>query len=324
MSMHWSWNGWTIRGGDNGDLLIESPSGGGILGADQVASFADMLVACSTLLESRPALVSASAVKSAGAAKASAQTSADTAQAGTTAPAKAAAAKAAAAKAAPAKAAAAKAAPAGEDTSAPASAAPAHQEAGKAPRTKAAEADAGADTGRSRQGTTLRIDGQPVKRGPKAAAARFSGAALPAAASTSAASEPKEAARALAKASDAPARERSAAASKAAAEAASQEVAGLPGPLQEIVRGLDPRARLLRPLVIWMAQVGRGVTMDEIIAAANQHRWSNSPNPQPAINASMQKHAHLFIRDQLGAFTLRAGRPEGKVIRRRSAVTSAP
>lgn len=306
MSMHWTWNGWTIRGQDNGDLTIESPVGGGKLGSDQIAAFADMLVACSTLLESLPTMASNTTARPTSPRPQPVSTPTATAPI--------------AAVAAPTT---------SNEAPAPAARKVAPVAAKPAKAAKAEPAEVGsADTGRSRQGTTLRVDGQPVKRGPKAAAARFEAGDAP---SPAPAPTPKAAASASAAAatsapasrSETPDRPRNAAIPKAPSEADSAEMSSLPSAVHDIVRGLDPRARLLRPLIIWMAGVGRGVTMDEIIAAAIERNWSSSTNPQPAINASMQKHAHLFIRDQLGAFTLRAGRPEGKIIRRRSAVTSA-
>lgn len=317
MALHWTWNGWTIRGRDTGDLLIETPAGGGNLGADQVVAFADMLVACSTLLESLPARL----VKADDGAEPKAATKAEGKAKGTArSPAKSAAKSEVNGGA---KAAAPKESNDVGDASAPArsgakAAAPRAAKGEAAAKAPAADTES-ADTGRSRQGTTLRIEGQPVKRGPLAAAARFAGGSVGAPAASAIIERANNRSEDAAPAS----RGRSNAATKAPNEADAAAVAALPGPVQDILRGLDPRARLLRPLIIWMAGVGRGVSMEEIVAAAQEQRWSSSVNPQPAINASMQKHAHLFIRDQIGAFTLRARRPEGKIVRRRSAVTSA-
>ncbi|MEY3011978.1 MAG: hypothetical protein RIT45_713 [Pseudomonadota bacterium] len=163
------------------------------------------------------------------------------------------------------------------------------------------------DAARSRQGSTLRIDGEPVKRGPRAAQARFETTAKAKPQATKPAGKPK-------------AEPKSKAAEPAAASDTKSgfDTTGLQPAVAQVISGLDKRARLVEPLVRWMAEIGRPVSMDEIVSAAKEGGWSKSDNPAPALNASMQRHANLFARNPDNTFALRVAQPEAKVIRRRS------
>lgn len=272
MAIQWSWHGWRVRSTGSGSLRIETDASAHTLTAEQTAAFADVLASLAQFAEVTEASGDAATITSKPAT-----------------PAPVAAKKAAVAPAAVA----------------PTAASAASAESGEKTKKKRAPATY-ADPGRSRKGSTLRIDGEPVKRGPKAAAERFArptrGRAKPIAASATAAPE-------KAKAS---------AQAKASATPAFTPPTDLPPAVQQIVTSLDRRARLLEPLVCWLGTLGKSATMDEIVAAAKEGNWSKSDNPAPALNASMQRNANLFHRYQDGSFTLRALLPEAKVVRRRT------
>ncbi len=349
MSMQWTWNGWTIRGTADRRLRFETQPSGAVIDADQIQAFAELLVALARMAAvatSEGTAGSAASAKSDGgkvAAKALVASAGSAADNGKPAE--------AAKPAASARAEAAPIATKGKPGPKPKAA------AGSAKSAAVASDD---DVGRSRQGTTLRVDGKPVKRGPKAAAARFAAAAAAkrAQAKTSSATDdggavevktPVAAPAAVAAASVAktPVAARAAVAAaprtgtgrisaaaprpmaarpatSAPQSAPSEDISDLPPAVQEVVRSLDARARLLRPVVVWMARLGRPVTMDEIVAATKANKWSASDSPQPALNATLQRAAEHFVRDHAGAFSLRALRPEAKVVvRRHSAATGA-
>lgn len=272
MAIQWSWHGWCVRSTGTGSLRIEADGAAHTLTAEQTAAFADVLVSLAQFAEMTEASGdTGAAIESA-------------------APAPVAAKVAAVAPAAPAPAAVA-AAPA------PATGPSEKVRKRRAPATYA-------DPGRSRKGSTLRVDGEPVKRGPKAAAERFAQPSggrskVPAASKTTAATK-----------ATAPA--------KAEASPVFTPPADLPPAVQQIVSSLDRRARLLEPLVCWLGTLGKSATMDEIVAAAKEGNWSKSDNPAPALNASMQRNANLFHRYPDGSFTLRVLLPEAKVVRRRT------
>lgn len=280
MAIQWSWHGWRVRSTGNGSLRIEADGAAQTLTAEQTAAFADVLVSLAQLAEMT-------------------ETSGDT-EAAAKVPAAPAPVAAKQAAVAPAAAAPAVVAP----TPGPAATAPAPA---IEPREKVKKKRAPAtyaDPGRSRKGSTLRVDGEPVKRGPKAAAERFaqpSGGRSKAPAASKTTAPPKTTATA-----------------KAEATPVFTPPADLPPAVQQIVASLDRRARLLEPLVCWLGTLGKSATMDEIVAAAKEGSWSKSDNPAPALNASMQRNANLFHRYPDGSFTLRVMLPEAKVVRRRT------
>ncbi len=333
MSMQWSWNGLTIRSTAEGRLRFESVPAGATFDADQAEAFADLLVAL--------AHMAAVATVDAGADAAGAK-AAVTKRASTALP-------TASAVEPASELTASKPAGAGVSRSAPTpKAAPGRKSAAAkaGPGAKPTTTTGDDDIGRSRQGTTIRIDGKPVKRGPRAAAARFAAAATAkrsqdkdstaasvdsSVSAQSSAAAPLSGERAASPAVGQPASAgpgkasagRLAASSATAGPSAPlEDISDLPPAVQEVVRNLDARARLLRPVVIWMARLGRPVTMDEIVAATKANQWSASESPQPALNATMQRAAQHFVRDHAGGFSLRALRSEAKVVVRRHSAVS--
>lgn len=286
MSMKWSWNGWSMESSSDGKLALRGPTNALIMSGDQVVALADMLVALAEFSDANSSDASAG------------------------------------------------------DRAAPSYSAVAAVSRSRSPShvvesafSDVASAGSSGGSGRSRQGTSLRVGGKPVKRGPQLAAARYASEKLdPSSTADQRSTSPAAAVVAAVTAGDvpeAPKRKRgrppkirppSEEGEKILVSTLTEADAELPEVVQQILTGLDRRARLLGPLIRWMAREGRAVTMDEIIKAAIAGSWSNSTDPGPTLGVAIQRQRHLFMKNPDKTYALRVLLPEARVVRRRSRV----
>jgi hypothetical protein len=299
MTIKWSWNGLALDAAGGGGLTLRGPATGVTLSNEQLVALADVLAALAGLAD-------------ADAAKGETHHVSAPPPAGADKPLSAPARKAPAKSDAKANAASKTTEGAQEVVDLAAAAAAARQ------------VDA-SDPGRSRQGTTIRVEGKAVKRGPRAAGERYAASAAAPSASaapTSAATEaaPAPAAAPAAKRRGRPRKEKAEKSTPAQTAELTAEDAELPDVVQQILLGLDKRARLLGPLIRWMARQHKPVTMDQIAAAAIEGKWSSATNPAPTLTIALQRQRHLFVKNPDKTYALRVLLPEARVVRRRSRV----